>query len=995
MAGTCLKNVSRIGYAYAVNDLRKVLAQVERITLSLKNIYRLLMNDDFPVYSDRVIGKKQRKGQTLLRFWKDMMVHEFCALPYGKTIWREDGMRSRSFSNLCNRNDELKIYHEYARELGSCISADTLLHQIELFEHFLLGREYSDAALRYRLKALLHLLEDDECVTGAICDHLKEIFGVIMATANSEPEISTFRMSCLLTVMTLYAAAGLAMGDSTMAALRDDALGMDALWQMRRQKQQQGSRDVRILTAYTGLLQDTNLSRNHFFGREADLFNLQDLAASGKKCLISGIGGVGKTELLRQLIRRCVEERLVDKLAIIPYRTDLAESVLYAFPQLRQPGQEETLNVVLHRLEAEAQEGSLLVLVDNVTGNTDSDVGLARLAQLPCTVMLTSRRKQMEGFEAYPLSVPNTDACELIFRDNYGSPLTEADRQELRSFLSDPAFCHPLILRLIARAAKSKNWSVAELHQSLAQSSSLTWMEEGRQIRLGQILTQWYPASQIPSGCGMLIQLFTLLPRDNYPVDMLLEYFPQLFPDEKELSANLAMLVSRSLLEQHDGGYSMHPVIAQCMRQKNWSESRLEPFLSGLKPCLLEPKLNIEALLKQQWIGQIFIEMLRYLSGNISPAMLLTLMDAIEIQTATPQQGVIYHQWLSRLLEHCPDRDDTVEVAWNRLLCLWQMAREETVQALFEQQEKNASVPVRRYLDLCEAFAHQFQMSNPKLTERMLKVILDTQEAPPRFTACAYRRLGFLAQANGQFEETLSWLKAGAEFISQHPQCGNLLWFESLDDLANLYLIFGQGQEAKVILDELGTQEKLLTIPDNRINYLNALSMYETNFGSLETALQLSAEHLNLVDFYYGKNSEYYVSLGQYASILLQMKRYDQAKAAFEETLEYGKDHPLFTVVRNNYAVLLLDMGQPEEALPVIGQVLAIAREQGGIALGEALRNKARAHGMLGDDAQERECLEEALPLLEQAYGPEHARPTAARERLAQLREQEAQNTQP
>ena len=982
-------------YSNVVNKLRKVLAQVERITLSLKSIYRLLMNDDFPVYSDRVIGKRQRKGQTLLRFWNEIIAHDFCVLPYGKIIWRDDGIRSRSFSNLCNRNDELKIYHEYARELGSCVSADTLLHQIDLFERFLTTREYSDAALRYRTEAFLRILAEDECVTGAISGQLKSVFEVILDNPDAEPELRVFRAAYLLTVMTLYAAAGLAMGDSTMAVLRNDALGMDALWSLRMQKQKQGSREVRILTAYSALLQDTSLSRNHFFGREADLFNLQDLAASGKKCLISGIGGVGKTELLRQLIRRCVEERLVDKLAIIPYRTDLAESVLYAFPQLRQPGQEESLNVVLRRLEAEAQEGSLLVLVDNVTGTPDSDVGLARLAQLPCTVMLTSRHKQMEGLEAYPLSVPNTDACALIFRDNYGSPLTEADRQELRSFLSHPAFCHPLILRLMARAAKSKNWSVAELHQSLAQSSSLTWMEEGRQIRLGQILTQLYPASQIPSGCGMLIQLFTLLPRDNYPLDMLLEYFPQLFPDEKELSANLAMLVSRSLLEQHDGGYSMHPVIAQCMRQKNWSESRLEPFLSGLKPCLLEPELNIETLLKQQWIGQIFIEMLRYLSGNISPAMLLTLMDAIEIQTATPQQGVIYHQWLSRLLEHCPDRDDTVEVAWNRLLCLWQMAREETVQALFDQQEKNASVPVRRYLELCEAFAHQFQMSNPKLTERMLKVILDTQEAPPRFTAYAYRRLGFLAHANGQFEETLSWLKAGAEFVSQHPQCGDLLWFESLDDLANLYLIFGQGQEAKVILDELGTQEKLLTIPDNRINYLNALSMYETNFGSLETAFQLSAEHLNLVDFYYGKNSEYYVSLGQHANVLLQMKRYDQAKAAFEETLEYGKDHPLFTVVRNNYAVLLLAMRKPEEALLHIRKVVAAARTQGGITLGEALRNQARAHGMLGDNAQERECLTEALPLLEQAYGPEHPRPTAARERLAQLREQEAQAEQP
>ena len=44
-----LKKGGCIGYAYAVNDLRKVLAQVERITLSLKSIYRLLLNDDFPV----------------------------------------------------------------------------------------------------------------------------------------------------------------------------------------------------------------------------------------------------------------------------------------------------------------------------------------------------------------------------------------------------------------------------------------------------------------------------------------------------------------------------------------------------------------------------------------------------------------------------------------------------------------------------------------------------------------------------------------------------------------------------------------------------------------------------------------------------------------------------------------------------------------------------------------------------------------------------------
>ena len=111
--------------------------------MSLKNIYRLLMYNDFPIYSDRVISKKQKKGQTLLRFWQDTAIAEFCSLPYGAMIWRDDGRRNRLFSNLCNRNDDLKYYHEYAGELAEQISPQTLLSQIDRFEDFLQSREYT------------------------------------------------------------------------------------------------------------------------------------------------------------------------------------------------------------------------------------------------------------------------------------------------------------------------------------------------------------------------------------------------------------------------------------------------------------------------------------------------------------------------------------------------------------------------------------------------------------------------------------------------------------------------------------------------------------------------------------------------------------------------------------------------------------------------------------------------------------------------------------
>jgi hypothetical protein len=40
---------------------------------------------------------------------------------------------------------------------------------------------------------------------------------------------------------------------------------------------------------------------------------------------------------------------------------------------------------------------------------------------------------------------------------------------------------------------------------------------------------------------------------------------------------------------------------------------------------------------------------------------------------------------------------------------------------------------------------------------------------------------------------------------------------------------------------------------------------------------------------------------------------------------------------------------------------------------------------MLGNEEQEYACLKEACPLLEAAYGPEHPRTAAARERLGEL----------
>lgn len=961
---------------------------MEKITLSLKNIYRLLMNDDFPIYSERVISKKQRKGQTLLRFWPDMMVREFCCLPYGKLIWRNDGTRNRYISNLCNRNDELKYYHEYAQELGAQISRETLLNQIHRFGDFLQSREYNREALLYRTKGLLNSLREDPVVKAPILEQLRDIYSAAERVTGYGTQGGLFHGAYLLTVMSLYGAAGEAMNDPAMAVLHDTAFGIDAMWELYSQQQKHGSGAVSILTSHVGLLQDSLLPKHRFFGREEALFDLREIAVTGGKCLLSGIGGVGKTEMLRQLIYRCCEEKLVDKLAIVAYHMDLAESLIRAFPDLRQQDREETFRCVLHRLEKEAQDGKLLLLVDNVTNGMDTDRDLLCLAQLPCAVMLSSRRNELEGFSVYELGMPTVAASTLIFRDNYGTPLSGEDRGELEELLREPGLCHPLTLRLMAKAARSKSWTVGQLRENLlGERMALSWVEDDRTVRIKQIYTQLYPLSHIPMQCRQITELFTLLPYDSYDIDLLTSFFPAVCPEKEALESALTTLTDGGWLERDGSGYSMHPLIAQCLRRKVLPEARLEKPFSGLLQRI-EVSTGQTGWENMRFAGQIFIYVSQFLTGSVSARWLLALMDAMRRQQPSRQLTGQYHSLLQKLLHRCEERDDTVDVVWHTLLCIWDMDAEDSVEAVFTRQQETLSVPASRFLDFCISAYNQLYRNRPELAEKMLLVVLKA-DAPAWQKASAYYGMITIAEYRGQSESALRWGQTGAAFVWQHPECGGMQTFDVLAGLASLQLKFGQGDKAKPLLDKMAKLEKMIAMPSVTIQYQQTLGTYELYYGDLEKAAEAVERALEITEEYYGKNHNYYSTLNQLAIILQRQKRYAQAKDAYEQILRFGKDQVYFNVAHNNYAVLLLDMEKPEEAMPHIATVLTVARQQGGIALGEALRNMARANGLMGDYGEEYQCLQEAVPLLAEAYGPEHPRVVAASDRLTQLRQQQ------
>lgn len=959
---------------------------MEKMILSLKNLYMVLMTDDFPIYSESVISRNDRKGLTMLRFWQNQITEEFRCMPSGRIIWRNDGRRNRYTSYLCNRSAEIKTYSEYAKEIVSQISVSALLNQAGRFADFLSARKYRHDILLRRIRELIRLTEaEDPRVSPEIANQIRE-------TAAWQPgsvDGKLFLSSYLLTLMMLYAAAGEAMDDPIMAVLRTKEYSIESMWDSYA-KPQDESASVTFLTVHSGILQDNPLPPHRFFGREEELFNLKEIAAAGRKCLITGVGGIGKTELLRQLLRLCVEEKTADQIAVVPYESGIVKSFVRYFPNLQRQDPEDSFRMILHRLRKESEQGKVLLLIDNLINGVEEDPDLSQLLTLPCAVLVTTRRNTLEGFETYSLSNPTVGTGALIFRDNYGKPLSLEDQAVLADLLADEALCHPLTLRLMARAASSKGWSVRELQNQLKKKeTSLSWQEEERTVRLTQVYHQLYSYMRIPEACQGIAELFTLLPRDSYCLEFLQEWFPAVL--DSNSSNKLEELIEGGWLDRGNSGYSMHPFVAQCLRRKVITEERIRPVFRYIQNSFLqnindaEPETETEDTSR---ICDILYYVCQFLSGSISKEWMDLVLVALCTHTKTKKNQEQQLKLLGQMMKRCPERDELTEL----LFCTAQGYRRcgdpERFETIYRNQKEYLTVPKQRFLDFCLRAGESLRyMGLYTKSQEFIKEAI-CEDATPFQKASAYFHLIGCLESSGDSEQAMYWAQQGAAFAAEKPQCGKSAAFRLLAMLCQMFVKFGKKESAAAVLKQIEEQELVQDSPKDKCQYDYMAGMYEMQFGDLEKALAHTQSSMRFTEEYEGRNSNYYLHQGQIAGILRAMQRYDEALEVYKDLLENVRkigDAMLIHLYSTNISTVYLALNQPEEALRHLEDAIVLARQQGGIALAETQRNRARAFGQLGDTGQEIACLKEASPLLDDAYGPDHPRSIAARERLMEL----------
>lgn len=224
---------------------------------------------------------------------------------------------------------------------------------------------------------------------------------------------------------------------------------------------------------------------------------LTDAIRQGGKIAVTGMGGIGKTEMTRQALALLAKEELFSRMAWVQYENSLASSLRMAFDGLDGVAEENVLSTVREKLEAPYQ-GRTLLLIDSVDMPPEADEGLREIEHWGCDVLVTTRFPLGEGFRNIAVPLLSEEASRALFvqHDPYLQGMGSAETEALHQVLSRVAG-HPLAIILLAHLAKMKRWTMAQLLEELDRISrrDCGW-RAANSARLRRESPRWCPPTR-------------------------------------------------------------------------------------------------------------------------------------------------------------------------------------------------------------------------------------------------------------------------------------------------------------------------------------------------------------------------------------------------------------------------------------------------------------------------------------------------------------------
>lgn len=204
----------------------------------------------------------------------------------------------------------------------------------------------------------------------------------------------------------------------------------------------------------------------HFLGREDELDNVYEIISSCQSVMLYGLGGIGKTEIAKRVVKRIFEGECekhgIEKIAWVDYdNIDIRNCITRSLHETRLIKDSNEAWIAAQRIITN-QGSRLLMIIDNVENDTDKN--LLRLSNLPCEILITSRVKEIAGFQGIEVGTLSEEDCIKLFRKlcTRHSGTDNHVRQIVQ--LAD---CLTVVIELLAKIAEQEESTLPEFLAAL------------------------------------------------------------------------------------------------------------------------------------------------------------------------------------------------------------------------------------------------------------------------------------------------------------------------------------------------------------------------------------------------------------------------------------------------------------------------------------------------------------------------------------------------
>lgn len=886
--------------------------------LTPKNVYRFLTDNLPGLYPHGVIPAAERKGLTLVKFWAQVLdgiiPPEWHASLFGGT------QRSRRLSDMMNRTGVQPLPPKLQQEMNALLSGEMLIRLSQQVQDFLRSAHYDADALTRALPDFVRMMmENEECMKP---EH-EHVFENLQKSRETLPR--TFVDMLTLSWLVLLAFYGPEMD---CRELLDYCQAQEHSAQALYLLSSHVTFGRRVPLSMTGRnceLCRQGLSKDEYVMDAAScLPQLTDAIRQGGKIAVTGMGGIGKTEMTRQALALLAKEELFSRMAWVQYENSLASSLRMAFDGLDGVAEENVLSTVREKLEAPYQ-GRTLLLIDSVDMPPEADEGLREIEHWGCDVLVTTRFPLGDGFRNIAVPLLSEEASRALFvqHDPYLKSMGSAETEALHQVLSRVAG-HPLAIILLAHLAKMKRWTMAQLLDELDRiSPEGLRLAGGKFSAIAQRIAQMVSTDALTDRERQVLAVFATFPAWTIPVRDALTLLRDFGTEDEVLSA-LETAADYGLLTSNWRGYAMHPVLAESFRPLLPPMEKV-PRLAEIfreratQSGSLEDCKGTTMALALHAVSDFFDAPVELMSGISIGVVELLDTSREEIPAARLAIWRQYKQKESQQTAQGRFLDAEMQLVLDAIQGgELQADAEQIIAQLPGASDKNA-------MDFLTINTILVQRVNRELCVRIIEQADQLiQPDSPQYavyraeSVCAKQLVG-VSVPDEEVNQAISYFKEQMKNPKKlHDAAGRL------GALLSTTMLSGWWGKIKPFADELAqiVDEKHIRNTESD----HALGMIYRHLQEFDKALMYEKY---VIDAIQPETLQYYQVMANYLVIKQESGRCLENKEILEEELpkiaeKFGKNNGLYALWAHSYSKVLMELRRPEEAMRLLDEIYPI-----------------------------------------------------------------------